>query len=428
MNPLKDTFEYISQLVFRKLKPAIDWVVDHSTPSRFVVFVLAVFIIGFSIKNPRTVLASYEMAESAAIVAYHGLMDYDKLPLGEDEWNALRKSAGNFRAQLESMLVRDGPDSKSINEWALGQILTAINQKSVYEMPWTRSFFYKDMQPSSHAWLEIQDLNCIVGSDGEAATIHFPATFWATFALHNMGEDVTPQIKTILDHQSPQGYWTTYDLGSGSDKNASTYSTTLAALLLHYTMTNARLSLELKEEMRERLRLAMIWLQKSSAEGTPWLWHDYPNNESEATLSIASSAMVIHLFNVVDVKLAENLNIATLSREFLRNLPTVEISPLAKEVPGIMIFDSRGRPVYKDSVRYYVLPWLLMAIKDSYRHGDISERVAAKNFLELHVANLNQYERTINVAGQPWIAAEYLIGLNYLRGEELYTNHVNQMN
>ncbi len=72
---------------------------------------------------------------------------------------------------------------------------------------------------------------------------------------------------------------------------------------------------------------------------------------------------------------------------------------------------------YKDTVRYYVLPWLIVATVDSYKYASFRERIQSLVFVDKLLTNLETFARQMSAEKRPWIAAEYLISLGYLAGE-----------
>ena len=332
--------------------------------------------------KPDQALAFAARVITMSRIVYADVVDDEALPIDAEHRETLRKHTKLIHDQLSAFIYADKARSGVVNAWVLGQVMTALQDDDLYAADWPRAYFESTMNPDTNTWQEVFTGGCIQ----DLRAIHYPSTYWSTYALHNAGYDVSKQIEVIVNAQNSQwGYWTAYGIGEHVDKNASTYSTVLAALLLHYASQNSHVSDELAARARASIKKAVHWLGTRAQTENRWLVLDYPHNDAESSTSIAASAMVVHLFNLVDDELAENLDVSGISADFLDSLGAEIYTPMKKEVPGAMIFDDQDRPILKDAARYYILPWMLIAVRDAYEHGDIASKRRAIEFVEMHV-------------------------------------------
>jgi hypothetical protein len=130
------------------------------------------------------------------------------------------------------------------------------------------------------------------------------------------------------------------------------------------------------------------------------------------------TGLMMHVLSHV-AESKQKISVSDFANSFITNIPESDYTPWSKEVPGLVLPDKIGGTGVKDTVRYYVLPWLLVGLSDAYGHANFRGRIQSLLFVEPIIDQLDQFTAAMLAENRPWIASEYLISLQYLLGNRL---------
>jgi hypothetical protein len=290
--------------------------------------------------------------------------------------------------------------------WTEGQIAIALQGKDAIDTADLGQWFQREAG-SCHCWRA-----------GSADRENIAATAWVLLALARM--QIKPgaeEIEFVLSNQRRPGWWQFFP-ASGRQKseavedprNASTYATSFSILALQELLNRNLIPAVEEGRIKGAIAKGRNWLLSNTIPGQPGRWKDYPNGE-DGHVSIGISGIVLHaIHRTAGVPPVEN------DGDWMARLP--EQLPRAGDVA------ISGQPVQitvnefaRDGTHMFAFPWLIVATIDAYPQGDLVQRAQA-------LALLNQTPREqdgvrFEADRKPWVAAEFLIGLRYLRGDDV---------
>jgi hypothetical protein len=225
------------------------------------------------------------------------------------------------------------------------------------------------------------------------------------------------QIEFLLANQHRPGWWQVYPavnpaVGSPLEdsRNASTYATSFAILALQELLQRGFIPDAQEQRVQEAISKGRNWLLSTTIPGSPGRWKDYPNGQ-DGHVSIGISGVALHALHRTPGP-SPTANDA----DWMGQLPTGLPPPGEVAVTGQEVQVSPGKWI-PDSTHMFAFPWTLIGTVDAYPQGTIAQRVQAlKLFGEIPA---QQDAVRSEMRGEPWAAAEFLIGLRYVRGDDV---------
>jgi len=320
------------------------------------------------------------------------LKDYERKQLEQNVADMTRL----LNNKLETGLGKDA----IITVWAASQIVVAVDGITSIDKSEVTGFINKHMYHDCNCWREFP-----------GASNHIGATAWALIALTRMRAPENDELLTfILDNQKTNGWWPIFP-AQDKEENASTYATAICLLALKEHLSSGLVKAQNKDRVERALEQGRNWLLSTRVGGKS-RWEDYPSAVDKKE-SISLSGMVLHVLH----RLGPSVD-SSLDKNWLQSMPSNVPPALAFEIAAHQV-DIGPNPDYiaMDHVRYYIIPWVIIATKDAFESGTISERTRGVEWLREIIKNENELER--QALKQPWVAAEYLISFRYLQGEKV---------
>ena len=392
------------------LKPVLDELTQRIRPYlqkmktwHLVVLALFLALVSMIYLQPGGVSGTVRQYVDAIILTPRVLFGGDQIPMTAEQRALLQRHVNRLTSQLRAA-YENRAVSPYMNAWAIAQVGIAINDKSLLM---SESFV--------PAIVETKDRTTGAWKESEEAGYHIPSTSWSLIALTKAGASAEDTVGYLVRTQRrSDGAWSVYEV-SDARENASTYATAWTVMALSTWADTSNGSPELKNSARAASARGLDWLSSRHAPGT-WIWSDYPQYPAEGTPSISVTGLVIHVLAKSQSAQSgyEFKDIAAVSTA---GLPEIAYTPWAKEVSGAVLIAEKSSIKPKDTVRYYILPWTLVQIVDSYKDAGFRGRVASIQFVDQVLKKLEEYSVQMSAESRPWIAAEYLISLRYLMGE-----------
>jgi hypothetical protein len=239
---------------------------------------------------------------------------------------------------------------------------------------------------------------------------HIGATAWVLLALAQMGVRPRPdEIDFILGNQHVAGWWSMYP-ASDDPMNASTYATSFAIWSLEELLRRDLTDKSQEDRVKSAIYKGREWLEDNTVPGKKGLWKDYPHSEyGEESISV--SGLALHALHRTPGP-PPTANDAY----WMANLPSD--LPLPKD-------DTSSSPTVitkqfgasADSTHHLKLPWVLIGTVDAYPAGNIVQRARAARLL--HQVSDRRESIRGELHGMPWLQAETLIALRYVRGDDV---------
>jgi predicted Ser/Thr protein kinase len=298
-------------------------------------------------------------------------------------------------ARLDAALARHTQvGAASIPQaWTAAQELVALDpQRSALDR-WQR-FFDSQRVAQERLWRKYPE---------PSFPPHLGATAWVFLALARMGSAAEPaDLAAFLAEQQANGAWPLFG-GAGGGENASTYATAMALLALH---EQRRLHRAGETDALERaIARAEAYLLATHLPGRA-RWSDYPSSEPKRSVS----ALVVHALHEVQTP-----QLVELDRHWLRELPAAPARPRDFEASNRTIRRSDGTPLQSDDMRYYELPWSILATVHAYPSGSWWQRASALRWIERVLAEADPAAGIVGDDGDAWIASELLLAFRRLR-------------
>ena len=322
------------------------------------------------------------------------------------------KDAQAIISELTSQLTADSSTLNREREdlgyttWTEAQIALALQGNGLLDEGDLAQWFQQQVG-SCHCWRGHR-------SDHE----NVATTAWVLLALARMQVKPAPEeIEFLLDNQHRSGWWQFYHSSDAPSsvtvedpRNASTYATAFCLLALQELLERRLFPESQEQQMRDAIARGRNWLLSNTIPGEPGRWKDYPNGE-DGLISVGISGIALHTVHRTPGP-APSAN----DSDWMAQLPA--ILPQANDV------SISGQPVQitkndstRDATHMFAIPWLMVGTRGAYSQGTLAQRAQAlRLFSEVP---LQQDGIRAEVQGKPWAAAEFLIGLRYLRGEDV---------
>ncbi|HEX7958448.1 MAG TPA: hypothetical protein VF493_00930 [Terriglobales bacterium] len=285
--------------------------------------------------------------------------------------------------------------------WTEAQMVVSLQSQGIVD-PAEMHGWFETQAAASHGWRQVWN----AAQDPE----QFGVTGWVLLAYAKMG--VTPtreQIKFVLDHQHTPGWWSIFP-ATDDPRNACTYATALSVWSLQELMSRGLVSEPQRAKVADAIRKGRDWLWNNSVADEPGTWRDYPQAEYGQE-STGVSGLVLHVLHRTEGPAPIEAD-----KYWMAHLP--DEMPEAKQQTSTSQFvvTLQKRPV-ADPTHNFSFPWLVIGTIDAYHEGTLSQRAQAARLL--HQIGDKRRQIFIDAKAMPWLAAELLIGVRYLDGENL---------
>lgn len=290
--------------------------------------------------------------------------------------------------------------------WTEGQIVLALQGRDILDPVDLAQWFHREAGVC-HCWRA-----------GPTDRENVAATAWVLLALARM--QVRPsqeEIEFLLANQHRPGWWQFFPASGPlksaapeDPRNASTYATSFSILALQELLKRNLVPGPDEQRLRAAIAKGRNWLLSSTIPGKPGRWKDYPNGE-DGHESIGISGIALHALHRTPGPLP-----LVNDADWMAQLPT--------EMPHAAEVAISGQPVHitadefaRDGTHMFAFPWLLVGTVDAYPQGNLIQRTQALRLLS--DAPREQDGLRMEAQGKPWVAAEFLIALRYLRGDDV---------
>ena len=286
-------------------------------------------------------------------------------------------------------------------DWTEAQMVVSLQERDAFESAEMAQWFNNE-SGECHCWRASP-------KDRE----HLAATAWVLIAFARMRVKPTEQeIEFILNNQHRPGWWPIFYPATDHPGNASTFATSLCTWALAELLHRDLVPASHKQHVTEAIRKGENWLLDNTLPGKPGRWKDYPNGEYGQE-SLGVSGLALHALHrsmaiTATTPLAHDV-------DWMTSLPAELPAPKAGLSSGEAVILTSGSA--GDPTHYFDLPWLIIGTADAYREGSLSQRAQAARLIH----KISGERETIirELKDMPWLAAETLIALRYLQGEDV---------
>jgi hypothetical protein len=267
--------------------------------------------------------------------------------------------------------------------WAAGQLLAGAPQES-------RAL--ADPYFSYLARVERPECGCFLIYD----TQHSIGNAWVILAAARMGRPAPPRLlDTILNSQSPEGWWPISFSAQRTGSNAALHATAILTVALAEARRAGVVPAAQRPRVDAALRRAVNWLNRGPPEGAKWT--DYPNDDRR-TENIVFSAMA-----AVASHLAGGPQDNQAAQAFVRSFTAL---PGATDTfpSGAYVELTNGERFF-DTYRHPASPWTGAAAVMAYRQASPADK---RRLRPLIASWLDVDLSDENLLRQDWITAETL--------------------
>jgi hypothetical protein len=306
----------------------------------------------------------------------------------------------NLTNRLEDYILPSNRVGESgYSKWVAAQMSVSLQGKEAFDV--------SDML----RWLNdgTEDCNCWRGN-GTDKYGHLGVTGWIMLAFARMRVRPTEkQIEFLLSNQHRPGWWAAYP-STDDPVNASTFPTAYCTWALAELLRRDLISTGQKQRVAEAVRKGRSWLVENSVPGRPGRWKDYPNG-GYGTESIGASGLVLHVLHRTP-----GPSTTSNDQDWMSKLPTELPQPKDEVSSGqsVRLVDGSW---HEDATHHFAFPWLVIGTVDAYGEGTLSQKAQAARLFH-QIADKNQVIIT-DTKDMAWVAAETLIALRYLRGDDI---------
>jgi hypothetical protein len=292
---------------------------------------------------------------------------------------------------------RDNPNG-SFSAWTQAQMVVSLQGEDIV-----------DTKEMSH-WFELQAEACNCWREVAIGPAHTGVTAWVLLAYARMGvKPGAEQVEFALKSQHKPGWWAMFP-ATDAPGNASTYATSLMVWALQELSQRDLIATEQKEAVATAVSRGRDWLLDNAIPGKPGRWNDYPNGVyGHESVSVSGLALhVLHKTPGQEPKVSD--------ASWMANLPAELPMPKDENSSAQFVITLQNGP-FADPTHLFLLPWLLIGTADAYGKGTVSQRAQAARLF--HQIEDRSDVITHDLKDMPWLAAETLIGLRYLRGDDV---------
>jgi hypothetical protein len=259
-------------------------------------------------------------------------------------------------------------------------------------------------------WFHSEAENCNCWRSGPQDQVHLGAEGWVLLAFARMRAKPTEQeLEFVLRNQHRPGWWPIFP-ALDNPKNASTYATAYCTWSLEELLERDLIPASQKQRAIEAMQRGRNWLFNNTVPGRPGRWKDYPNGEYGQE-SIGVSGLVLHVLHRTPGPSSSASDV-----DWMIHLPS--------ELPAPKDALSSGQEVYvtaehamEDPTHNFTFPWLIIGTTDAYGRGSLSQRAQACRLF--HEIPGKRQAIAAELKNMPWLAAETLIALRHLQGEDV---------
>jgi hypothetical protein len=396
MSLILDLFLELANRLSKRVVQSFD---KLSTPVRYALLGISLLML-LGIFYPQPFVLATANARRLVMATEHA----KSIPLrgtDRDKLDSLIRQIGDFvySAYSREFEVQNSP-GKFVWAWDAAQMAVALEGINLPERrPISRSkllaFIARTRDPKCFCWEERPN-------EGDTRA-HLGATAWVLFAKARLGSPAEPQeLQFILASQNAhEGSWPMFPCTE--TYSGSTYATSWCIIALREQARRGLVREPWLTAVNTAVQAGASWLE---AHRIPQgLWTSYPSIPSLSDTSISNSGLAVHALHAGSAshREAEKTWMMLLTPEF---------------VPGFQseAYNSwycQQQNFQREDVRYFILPWKLVATVDAYQQGTLFERARAIKAIEVIMDHGDDFLRSIK--GEYFIGAENLIALRHLR-------------
>ena len=319
-----------------------------------------------------------------------------KAPRDANTVEAVRDLTNQLKDDV-SPANRDRPNG-SFGAWTQAQMVVGLQGQGI-----------TDVREMSE-WFESQAGRCGCWHEFTIDPPHAAAGGWVLLAFSRLGVPPAAQdVEFVLKNQHKPGWWGMFP-GTDDPGNASTYATALSIWSLQELLRANLIPAGQKEAVARAIAKGRTWLLDNAVSTKPGRWKDYPNGVYGLE-SVGISGLTLHVLHKTpgpEPNASDSYWMANLPKEL----------PMPKDqVSSSQIVVTNQSGPFVDPTHHFLLPWLLIGTADAYPKGKLSQRAqAAKLF---HQIPERREAIARDLKDMPWLAAETVIALRYLRGEDV---------
>jgi hypothetical protein len=387
-------YKKIEQIADTLIEPLVEQVIKARWWVRLSVLLLVLIVIGLLLYREAVpgwvTFAKYYYRVRGQNSVVSSLNQSDQQMLG----NAIGESTTLLRNKLDQK-----GSNEFMNAWTSAQLMVALRGRSDLDTQDLANYIDQQMYRDCNCWREFANSNP-----------HIAATAWMLIAVTRIGMRENDEFLTfLLRNKKPDGWWPIFP-AEERPENASTYATAMAILALKEHLDNGLVKPQNQREVANALSGGKAWLLATQSPGEA-RWFDYPN-VSEKKKSLSISGLVLHVLHRLD----PNLN-PVFDQLWLQSLPETLPVPSTFEISAHAVRIDATGTVAVDHVRYYITPWIIIGTVDAFKNGTATEKVRAITAVSQILQNMHEFQR--DALQFPWVGAEFLISLRYLRGESV---------
>jgi hypothetical protein len=392
-------WRFLDQLADSVFDPIIKWLLSSSWWWRFTAL-LAVLVIIIVINTPPDIARWFQIVEDFSALRNANSLTAE-LPTRDQ--TRLDHTIATFSSALFDKLGEKGP-TPPVNPWTSADIVVSLlNDQPVDSDDYERYIKLYEVTKDCFCWSEYP-------GPGNPPQLGMQSWVLMTLTRLKLPNSSTPAAHFLVRNQKPDGWWSVYPSDvKDHNGNASTYATAIAVLALENYKEGNMLHGDNKDQIDRAIDAGVEWLRRHQITSRA-RWEDYPE-ASNGKESISLSALTLHVLHRLDRYYDPEL-----STEWLEELP-VQLPPTA------LASDSAAHPIYldnnqmaKDSVRYLIVQWEIIATADAFSEGTIMEKANALDWFANALKVIQNQAPSLD--DEPWAAAESLIALRYVRDDK----------
>ena len=312
---------------------------------------------------------------------------------------AVREVIRDLTNQLKDTMSPSNRNRVGVaGDWAEAQMAVSLRREDAFDPAELVEWFHTEWQ------------TCQCWRAGPHDPPHLGATGWVLLAFASMRAKPTEQeLEFVLGNQHRPGWWPIYPALDLS-RNASTYATALCTWALEELLERDLIPVTQRQRATEAVRKGRNWLLDNSVPENMSLWKDYPTAEYGRESSSVSGLVLHVLHRTPGASPSAN------DSAWMANLPSKLPAPNDGFSSGQEVIVSEQTAI-PDPTHQFLLPWLIIGTADAYHQGSLAQRAQASR-LFYEIPKKRQVIST-QLRDMPWLAAETVIALRQLEGEDI---------
>jgi TIR domain len=301
----------------------------------------------------------------------------------------VEQARGNERLARERV-VRSADEALSSSSrpvghswvWLAAQLISAAPEESRGIAP---NFF-------RHVQSELDPgCGCFTGE----GTPHAVGNAWVIIVFSKYRQPVPPKLlRTVIDSQSPEGWWPMSFAATRNGSNAATHATAMLTIALVEARDAGVVPAELRGGVDGAIARAVTWLNRGPEDGAAW--SDYPTNERRVeNIHFAAMATVASAMGGEPDGRA--------ARAFRRSVIALPALPDSFATNSYVELTDGSR--FIDQYRHPASPWIGAAAVMSYPAGSLIERRTLRQIIRAWLESDIGDERLLR---QDWMTGETL--------------------